>query len=84
MFFCFIFKHAGELEKNVTNYDAEVAATLQSCSEQINENRQKVIEMLLAGVERCEPRIHPNAELKLRMKRKGMALGNEQLKSTSN
>lgn len=50
------------------DYESSVEDALKSCSDQIDANREKVLEVLLEGVARCEPRIHPNAELKLKQK----------------
>lgn len=66
-------QHAGDLEKNVNDYDQTVTASLQSCSIQIAQNRAKVLELLLESVKQCDPHIHPNAALKLQKKKKAAA-----------
>lgn len=52
-------------------------ATLQTCSDQITANRQQVLDLLLSGVQRCDPKIHPNAELKLKKRREAKGIVNK-------
>jgi hypothetical protein len=56
------------LEKNVIDFEKNVEIELQTCSAQMDEKRQAVLDLLLKGVSRCEPNIHPNAQLKLKQK----------------
>ena len=52
----------------MTDFDAQVSESLQQSQAQIEANRGKVIKMLLEGVAACDPKIHPNAQLKLQQK----------------
>ena len=51
------------------DYELGVEDALKTCSNQVNRNRQEVIDLLLEGVGRCDPQIHRNAALKLNQKR---------------
>lgn len=70
-FTLFTLQHAGDLEKNIVDYESIVDQTLSESSAQIDQNRQKVLNLLLGGVSECDPKIHRNAELKLRVRKGG-------------
>lgn len=58
-------QYAGDLAQSVASFESTVESALQTCAAQIDQNRAQVLELLLKGVGNCEPRIHPNAALKL-------------------
>lgn len=65
------------MERNVAEFESSVESSLLSSSIQIDQNRPLVLDLLLKGVSKCDPHIHPNAALKLKQQKKQQQLKRE-------